>query len=92
MCILGFIGSLIWAGLGYRGRAFLKAYVEIGSNIEADGRIWPVCAKAYKPVTMTRILRDSLPFRWAGSFYILTAFPLCVACIYLFMSYVSICF
>lgn len=40
ICILGGISGIFWAALGYRGRAFLSAFMTMAKEFEADSAVW----------------------------------------------------
>ena len=84
ICILGLVISFIWCALGFRGRSNVGLFLKIGENIES-GHI-----ENLKPITEAKKLRDSQPFSWSGSIYVLTMTPLLIAFLYTLFLWFSI--
>jgi hypothetical protein len=85
LCLLGIVSGPYWAALGYRGRKMLDAIEKMGRTFEQDPNLWPERLRAYKQTEMFLGLRDKLPGRWAGSFWLHTCAPLVMTVLYLVM-------
>lgn len=84
ICILGLTISIIWCALGFRGRSNVVLFLKIGKNIESN------YAENHKPITEAAKLRDTQPFSWSGSIYVLTMTPLLIAFLYTLFLWLSI--
>ncbi|MBU0533344.1 MAG: hypothetical protein KJ887_00890 [Candidatus Omnitrophica bacterium] len=84
ICILGLAISFIWCALGFRGRSNVDLFLKIGKAIESN---YP---EGHKPITEAAKLRDTQPFSWSGSTYILTITPLLIALLYTLFLWFSI--
>lgn len=90
VCVIGFGCGLLWAAIGYRGRRFMAEYTTAGSKIEEEGSLWDSESVSYKPLSQIKNLRDSLPFRYAGSFFLLIGVPLAFTVLYSILLVASI--
>ncbi len=93
LAVLAFLGLLISVGfsfLGFRGRAFLREYLKIGSVIESDPACWPTDINAYyKPFSNTTSTRDSLSFGIFGGRNILVGGSMLFGFFYIFLLILS---
>jgi len=71
ICILGGASGVAWAGLAVRGRKFLFDFVGLAQAIETAPAHWAGTLGAVEPLSTDANLRDTQPFRWAGSLYLL---------------------
>jgi len=85
ICLLGAISSPFYAVLGKRGRDFLEHYVKQLIKIEDSQSNWPSDFDKLKIFKMNLELRDTLPGRIAGSYYILQAVPYGFSFLYFLM-------
>lgn len=85
ICILGAITSPFYALLGRRGRNFLNHYVEQLIEIEDNQNNWPSEFATLKIFNKNKELRDTLPGRIAGSYYLLQAVPYGFSFLYFLM-------
>ena len=83
ICVLGFLSGVFWAALGYRGRRFADRYIELGTQIEKG-------IEGHGPLTESKSLRDTLPYGWSGSRYILAFGPLIFALFYVLLVVASL--
>lgn len=89
ICLIGIISGVLWAALGYRGRRFLNEYSNAGANIERNSELWQGELQNLAPLTLSRELRDRLPFRYAGSLYLLTGVPMVFSLLFVIMLIIS---
>ncbi len=86
---IGIISGLIWAGLGIRGRNNVHAILELGSRIECpDGN--PPPDAPLPPFSKLKALRDSQPFKFCGSRYVLAFGPLLLSCFHVLLLWLSL--
>lgn len=72
------VGSgLLCAKLGKRGRAFVKYYLDLASDIENDTNCWSDQLKKYSPLTESKKRRDDPRGYYASSYYLLRIGPWC---------------
>jgi hypothetical protein len=82
ICIFGGASGPFWAWLGERGRNFLNAYVDQAIIIEDK---WPESFNELKIFTKSKHMRDNLPRKMAGSYYLLKFIPWGFSILYLVM-------
>jgi hypothetical protein len=85
LCLLGLISGGYWAVLGYRGRKMLDAIEKMARDLERNDELWPESLRAFRQTDMLLGLRDNLPGRWAGSFWIHMLTPMAISVLYLVM-------
>ena len=73
--ILGMTSGVFWAGLGKRGRAFVKHYLDQASYVEKDKDCWGEELKKYKPLTKAAEMRDNPRGYYSSSYFLLRAVP-----------------
>ena len=88
--LLGVLTCPLWAALGSRGRKFLNAYVHLASLMEDDATLWPAQFAKYQPFKTTESLRETLPWKEFGSFFLVTFTPLLFTAFYLVLLVASI--
>jgi hypothetical protein len=86
ICVLGIFGGVFWAALGYRGRKYLDAYLDMAEELETTSPLWKNSNEKYKLATKTKELHKSLHCSsWAGSKVLLTCGPLAFTALYSIM-------
>jgi len=91
ICIFGIIASVVFAILGYRGKAFLNRYLEVGSFIEADPQCWPgELNQKYKPLTETKSFRDNLNIPWCGGRSVVVFGPIIFVIFYISLLFIAL--
>lgn len=89
--LLGIIGGVAFSCLGYRGRKFVDACLEAGARLE-NTRIWPTELPAETKIfKRLRNIRDTIPFGFAGSRYILVYGPIVLLVVFLVMMAATLC-
>lgn len=83
ICLIGMLGGIAWAFLGYRSTRFHNGYMQLGSHME---RNWPGGSTAM-PFTMSLEARDAPSIhRYLGSsYYVLTMGPITLLCLYVLL-------
>ena len=89
ICVLGAASGVFWSCLGVRGREFVKLYMELGCQIEADPTSWTKELEKYKPLTESKNLRDKGRYGWSGSRHLLKFGPLCFSIVYILLGVAS---
>jgi hypothetical protein len=94
-CLIGVLSGVSWAFLGYRGRAYLKKYLEIAEAFENDHHVWgnELNKEDYKLAKTTSALTVELNncvcLKLGSSKCLLTIIPAAFSILYLFLIYVS---
>ncbi len=90
ICVVGGVSGLIWAALGNRGRKFVYLYIDLGVQMEADATCWQNELDKYKPFTKIKESRETLPYSWSGSRYLLTIGPCVFTLLYILLAVASL--
>jgi len=91
VCIVGVLSSVVWAGLGYRGRKNVNLFLGLGRQVELDSKCTSAELFGLGPCDNAIKLRDSIHYRWAGSFWVLSFGSLVYALLYFVLLYASLC-
>jgi hypothetical protein len=83
--VLGFLSSFAFAGLGVRGREFVRRYLDLGERIERSSE----GAAEINPCVATKTIRDTIPYSFLGSSKILPVAPLLCAILFFLMFLLS---
>ena len=73
VCALGVLSGVFWGLLGHRGRNFQKRFSEMAATLETES-----LSRGTGPMKVAVELRETLPFSFAGSYWILTWGPVVV--------------
>ncbi len=87
--VVGVLSCPVWAAIGSRGRKYVIAYTDLARKIE-ESAIWPRKYLDHKIFTRDVQLRESLPWREFGSYFLLIFTPWCFEVLYILLFYVSI--
>ena len=87
VCFIGALSGVFWALLGARGRKFLRKYIGVTKEFEADLACWPAALEKYRLGTLTREWGKNGGSR---SGYFVIGGPVVFTLLYLFLLYVSI--
>ena len=54
LCLLGVMGGIIFAAMGYRGMRYIQKYEEQARKMEADLSVWPTGSENFKLFTVAK--------------------------------------
>ncbi|MEW6668756.1 MAG: hypothetical protein AB1512_26390 [Thermodesulfobacteriota bacterium] len=91
ICTVGVLSSVVWAALGYRGRKNVGMFLDLGKRMELDPNHTSAAWAGFGPCDCAIKLRDSMPYRWAGSFWILSIGSFVFTFLYVLLLWVSFC-
>jgi len=83
ICLLGFLGGIAWAFLGWRSRDYLDMYFELGKKVEREDDESEI--KLFQRPTDIQATH----FRYSSSRFLLTVVPIVFAALYLAMFVVT---